>query len=111
MEKTDVRQSDGRRNPSAFFHPFYNIAINYPPSDQSDGLEKIFCLDCLQILNALHMAGGSALKLENRYYNMYFSNVIPERSFVFQAFLFLAFAFLPFTKMLFAESTPLTSSL
>lgn len=77
--------SDGRRKLSAFFPLFQHIAINYPPSDKSDGFEKIFCLECLQILNALHMAGRSALKLENRYYNMYFSNVIPERSFVSHA--------------------------
>ena len=33
-------------------------------SDDSDGFETTDCLECLQILNVLHMAGGSALKPE-----------------------------------------------
>ena len=43
---------------TAFFPLFQHTAFYFPPSDESDGFETIFCLECLQILNALHMAGG-----------------------------------------------------
>ena len=49
---------------TSFFPLFQHTAFYFPPSDESDGFETIFCLECLQILNALHMAGGSTLKLE-----------------------------------------------
>ena len=69
----------------------------FPHQPKAGGEMTTSCHVCLQILNALHMAGRSALKLENRYYNLYFSNVIPARSFVSQAKLFLSFYILAFS--------------
>ena len=37
---------------------FYHKEINFPPSAEADGFETTACLECLQILDVLYMAGG-----------------------------------------------------
>ena len=46
---------------------FYHKEINFPPSAEADGFETTACLECLQILDVLYMAGRSALKLDKGY--------------------------------------------
>ena len=67
--RKDIRQSgksDFRWSASACFPVFIQSGINYPPTFV--GFETKFCLKCRLVFNVLYMAGGSALKLENRYY-------------------------------------------
>ena len=43
----------------------------FPPFVETNGFETTDCLECLQILNILYMAGGSTLKLEIGHYALY----------------------------------------
>ena len=49
---------------TAFFPQFKHTAFYFPPFAKANGFETTDCLECLQILNILYMAGGSTLKLE-----------------------------------------------
>ena len=49
---------------TAFFPRFQHTAFYFPPFVETNGFETTDCLECLQILNILYMAGGSTLKLE-----------------------------------------------
>ena len=51
-----------------FISPDSHSGFYFPPSVLADGFETTFCLKCLQIFGVSYMAGGSALKLESRYY-------------------------------------------
>ena len=76
---TDVRRSPFLSRKELRFHkaeemqhiPFIpsdsHSGFYFPPFANANGFETTDCLECLQILNILYMAGGSALKLEIGY--------------------------------------------
>ena len=80
---------------TAFFPQFKHTAFYFPPFVETNGFETTDCLECLQILDVLYMAGRSALKLETGYCVSYldivFQNGKRAVCFPFLSFCILAF--------------------